>query len=231
MFRTSQVRYVPNIVARRVSHDCLFATASHDMRSALRVNDPGLRSYNGNRLMASLSSKAGINEPVFQLSCDAGSALPLQLGRFGDYTLNYHHKGAPRRYTVVKPLDHEAVEQLPYRNVKRPFIPEQERDLMRRPIPPSEFENESSQHPPSCTQFIRHRSTYVPCKTLELYGIRYTHFTQYEGEMISESVFPHPHNPHSHNAGYRGKKNMGYLRVACSLGLFYRVPGIYVCQY
>ncbi len=182
-------------------------TATPELRSALHLGNPNLERYPGNRLLASSSTQPGVNEAAFHVSGKAGLVFPLQLGRFGAYTLNYHHKGAPRRYTVVAPLAHEALEHLLYDEHQLRRSPDQDRSDKRRSIPPPEGDDNQARKPPSCSRFVSHLPMYVPCQTLGIHGIRYTHLTQYEGEMII--IFPYAYYQ-GFNAGPNITEEMMY---------------------
>ena len=153
--------------------------ATPKMRAALRCGDPDLNNYFGSRFERSSSTQSGINEPVFHLSAHSGTMFAMQLGQFAAYTLNYHHSGEPKSYTVIKPRDHEALEDV---------------------IGNASIETLSSRAPktPSCSQFVRHQAIYVPHKTLQLHGIEYTTITQYQGEMVI--IFPYAYHQ-GFNAG------------------------------
>ena len=85
----------------------------------------------------------------------------MRLGEFAGYTMNYHHAGGPRCYTVVKPIHHGRLEEMLCLTLNR-----------KRPTPPT------------CTQFVSHEKVYIPKDALRQNQIAFTEVTQFEGEMV-----------------------------------------------
>jgi len=103
----------------------------------------------------------------------------MRLGDFAAYTLNYHHAGGPRSYTIIKPSSHQRLEE---------FIC-------------LAFQQSKNPKPPSCSQFVSHDMVYVPKDTLIANGIEFTEVTQFEREMLV--IFPY-----AYYQGFNGGANV-----------------------
>ena len=173
---------------QRCDEGLTVSLATQEVRNALQCNEPDLQNYFGNRFISSPSTQSGINEPVFHLSAHSGTIFAMQLGKYAAYTLNYHHSGEPRNYTVIKPKDHEKLEDL---------------------IGNATHEHLSTRPPktPSCSQFVRHQAMYLPEDTLQLQDIDYTTVIQYQGEMVI--IFPYAYYQ-GFNAGANITEEMMY---------------------
>ena len=176
------------VADQRCDEGLTVSLATQEVRNALQCNDPDLQNYSGNRFISSPSTQSGFNEPVFHLSAHSGTMFAMQLGKYAAYTLNYHHSGEPRNYTVIKPKDHEKLEDL---------------------IGNATHEHLSTRTPktPSCSQFVRHQAMYLPEDALQLQDIDYTTVTQYQGEMVI--IFPYAYHQ-GFNAGANITEEMMY---------------------
>lgn len=135
--------------------------------------------------MKSKTPVVGINEPAIHISSGPGVVFPMQMGEFAAYTLNYHHCGAARLYTVIKPTHHKRLEKVLHNS----------RGLQDRI------------RPPTCTQFVSHMQVYVPEETLQRHKIDYTTVPQFEGEMVI--MFPWAYHQ-GYNAGPNIVEEMMY---------------------
>ena len=159
------------------------------MRKELGCGDPGFIDFGGNSLQKSSSTKVGINTPAFDLTNAAGTAWGMQMTEIGAYKLVYHHSGAPRVWTVVKPSEFQKLEDLVAQT-------------LHLPDPDNPVEDVLSNYEPRCNQFVGHkelskssegigndlienpgRTLYFTTETLKAEGIEFTKFVQYQGEM------------------------------------------------
>ena len=99
----------------------------------------------------------------------------IQMGKYAAYTMNVHHNGAPRCWTVVRPKHHERLENLIYANICNAEL---DADMSKL-----------SKKPPPCSQFVKHQPTYVPNNTLQLKKLEYADVQQNQGEMVI--IFPY----------------------------------------
>ena len=129
------------------------------------------------------------------------------MGSFGACLLTYHHKGAPRYYTIVSPIAHDMIETLLYDACKSPPALDLDKACSLGPTPPPEAEDHARRKPPSCSQFVSHTPTYLPCQTLAAHDISYTQMTQYEGELVV--TFPYAYQQ-GYNAGPNIVETMMY---------------------
>ncbi|KAL6714777.1 hypothetical protein ACLMJK_008203, partial [Lecanora helva] len=155
---------------RDVTLDPLLCAFDHEATPSLRHNlecaDPSLSSFTGNALTSSktlLSTPKfpGISHPLFHLSSCSGTFFPLQITKYATYTLNYHHAGAARCYTIVQPTHHQRLEQM--------------LSLALNPDDPKA---------PKCSQSVSHAQAYIPKDTLRKHGIAFTEVTQFAGELL-----------------------------------------------
>ncbi|MCJ1466551.1 hypothetical protein MMC07_005171 [Pseudocyphellaria aurata] len=178
---------------------------SHPLRRVLRVGGPYLNtirgrlnpegsyasdhdmsipgtSFIGNRREASGTKAPQTDRSQFQLAGGKGSPFGLEMTANAAYSLNYLHRGAPKRWVIIEPDAHPKLEELLYpqvefaagRLVKK--FPWQSGLSEPQPQPPT--------HPPLCDRFLSHQPFYVPKETLAMHSIPYTEIVQYEGDMI-----------------------------------------------
>lgn len=179
-----------------IAADC-FWIATGDLRAVLRCKSPGIKQLPGNRFLRSRSSKSGITEPVFHVATGAGPLSPLQMNRYAAYSLNYHHSGAPRMVTAIRPEHHAKLEEAMH----------QEQDAGNLFISrPSE--------PPTCTQFLAHQQIYVPQGTLSSWHISHTEVVQNQGEMVI--TFPYAYHQ-AYTSGPNITEEMLYASERCAV--------------
>ena len=133
--------------------------------------NPTLEDFWGNRFTDSRSTEAGINEPVFHIATGAGVLSPLQLNKYGAYSLNYHHSSAPRILMVTWPRFHADLETAIYDAQDSGNL------FLSRP-----------ENPSSCSQFVAHQPIYVPSLSLSDLRIAHTEVVQHQGELVI--IFP-----------------------------------------
>lgn len=180
-----------------IAADCCFWIATGDLRAALRCRSPKIKQLPGNRFWRSRSSEPGITEPVFHVATGAGPLSPLQMNRYAAYSLNYHHSGAPRMVTVIRPEHHTKLEEAMY----------QEQDAGNL------FVSQPSE-PPTCTQFLAHRQIYVPQGTLSSSHISHTEVVQNQGEMVI--TFPYAYHQ-AYTSGPNITEEMLYASERCAV--------------
>lgn len=179
-----------------IAADC-FWIATGDLRAVLRCKSPRIKQLPGNRFLRSRSSKSGITEPVFHVATGAGPLSPLQMNRYAAYSLNYHHSGAPRMVTAIRPEHHAKLEEAMH----------QEQDAGNLFISrPSE--------PPTCTQFLAHQQIYVPQGTLSSWHISHTEVVQNQGEMVI--TFPYAYHQ-AYTSGPNITEEMLYASERCAV--------------
>lgn len=113
--------------------------------------------------------------PEIQLAGAKGSPFGLTMTNHAAYSLNYLHRGAPKRWIIIEPDAHKQLEELLYPQVE---------SIAERLIKNRSSGFKSPTHPPRCDRFLNHQSLYVPKETLILHGIAHTELVQYEGEMV-----------------------------------------------
>ncbi|KZF20056.1 JmjC-domain-containing protein [Xylona heveae TC161] len=169
--------------------------ATSDLRSALGCIDPKLAEVAGNSLMKSRSRVSGIHSPYFYVSNRNGTPFGMHVEDFAAYSLNYHHVGAPKKWYVVRPREHQWLEEFIHN-----FLNPEERLLgsehLRKP-----------RRPPQCGQFLRHNSLYLPEETLRTIGVCYTRVVQHQGEMVI--TFPFAYHQ-GYNTGPNIAEAIGY---------------------
>lgn len=170
-------------------------TAVDDLRQALRCADPKLVNYSGNSLMKSKSRIRGIHSPYFYVSRTEGTPFGMHIEDFAAYSLNYLHAGAPKCWKVVAPKDHAKLEE-----VMNVFLNPEERMLSSRTTL-------KPRRPPQCSQFLRHKSVYLPEEFLQVLNIEYTSVVQHQGEMVI--TFPFAYHQ-GYNAGPNIAEAIGY---------------------
>ena len=123
----------------------------------------------------------------------------MNFGEVAGYKINYHHKGAPRNYTVIKPIDHDRLERLFLRNSGYSQVVGQDHSASKsNRTTPTNNVDLLSRKPPSCSQFLSHEHFYVPLDMLALNDVEYTTLMQCEGELVV--LFPFAYHQ-SFNAG------------------------------
>ncbi len=170
-------------------------TAVDTLREALRCADPKLVDYPGNSLMKSKSRIRGIHSPYFYVSRTEGTPFGMHIEDFAAYSLNYLHAGAPKCWKVVAPKDHAKLEE-----VMHAFLNPEERMLSSRT-------NLKSRRPPQCSQFLRHKSVYLPDELLQVLNIEYTSVVQHQGQMVI--TFPFAYHQ-GYNSGPNIAEAIGY---------------------
>lgn len=134
-----------------------------------------MRSIQGNRLQAPKFKELAMDCPKIQISGARGSPFGLEMTNHAAYSLNYLHRGAPKRWIIIEPDAHKKLEELLY-----PHVEAAEDRIVNLPSgfykPPT--------HPPRCDRFLAHQPLYVPKDVLYLRSIPYTELVQYEGEMV-----------------------------------------------
>ena len=139
--------------------------ATPEIRQNLRCNDIDLSTdLTQNYLRHSATVQAGektlgISHSIFHMSTRTATMFPLQIGKYAAYTVIYHHKGAPRRYTVVPSRESHRLEKM----VISAYNPKR---------------------PPPCSQSVSHEQLYIPQSTLIRNKIPFTEVIQYEGEIV-----------------------------------------------
>lgn len=166
--------------------------SSHDIsspRTSLvgdRLKEPGKK--------ALVSDRSQI-----QLAGAKGSPFGLEMTANAAFSLNYLHRGAPKRWIIIEPDAHQRLEELLYPQVE--FTAGRlVKNLRSGYKPPT--------HPPRCDQFLYHQPLYVPKETLAIHSIPYTEIVQYEGEMVVTFPF----------AYYQGFSSGPNLAEAISFG-------------
>ena len=115
------------------------------------------------------------------------------MANLGAYSLNYLHDGAPKIWTVVRPMDHQKLEELLHG-----YLQHSRTSLIVVPRP---------RLPPTCDNFLEHNPLYVPRQTLKMYDIPYTEVNQHVGEMVI--IFPFAYHE-AWNEGPNIAESMGY---------------------
>ena len=110
-----------------------------------------------------------------QLAGAGGSPFGLEMTNHAAYSLNYLHRGAPKRWLIIEPPAHEKLEELLHAEV------ESTAGRLAKKVPEG-FKPPT--HPPRCDQFLGHQPLYVPKESLDVHGIGYTEIVQNEGEMV-----------------------------------------------
>ena len=134
-----------------------------------------MRSIHGNRLQEPRFKELEMNRPRIQLAGAKGSPFGLEMTDHAAYSLNYLHRGAPKRWVIIEPDARLQLEEL--------LQPEVE-SMAERLVKKSRTKFEPPTHPPRCDRFLGHQPLYVPKDTLALHGIAHTDLVQYEGEMV-----------------------------------------------
>lgn len=134
-----------------------------------------MRSVHGNRLQGSSLKELGIDRPKIQLTGAQGSSFGLEMTNHAAYSLNYLHRGAPKRWVIIEPEAHKELEELLHPQVEA---------AAERLIPELSSGFKPPTHPPRCDGFLGHEPLYVPKETLALHAIAHTEIVQYEGEMV-----------------------------------------------
>ena len=122
------------------------------------------------------------------------------MNKYAAYSLNYHHSGAPRILSVIRPEHHAGLEEAIYTEQNTGNL------FLSRPS-----------KPPTCTQFLGHQQLYVPRETLSHSGISYTEVVQNQGEMVI--TFPYAYHQ-AYTSGPNITEEMLYASDRC--GIFYR---------
>ncbi len=162
----------------------LICIATPELREALECDNLHLGEDRSNGFHQSATVRAGeagpgLDQSCFHLSTRSGTMFLMQLGDFAAYTVNYHHAGGPRSYTIVKPSSHQRLEE---------FIC-------------LAFQQSKNPKPPSCSQFVSHEEVYIPKETLIANGIEFTEVTQFERELLV--IFPY-----AYYQGFNGAANV-----------------------
>lgn len=134
-----------------------------------------MRSVHGNRLQEPRLKELGIDRPKIQLAGARGSLFGLEMTTHAAYSLNYLHRGAPKRWIIIEPHAHKELEELLHPQVEA---------AAERLIPKLTSGLKPPTHPPRCDGFLGHEPLYVPKETLALHAIAHTEIVQYEGEMV-----------------------------------------------
>lgn len=134
-----------------------------------------MRSIHGNRLQEPRFKELEMNRPQIQVVGAKGSPFGLEMMDHAAYSLNYLHRGAPKRWVIIEPDAHLQLEELLQPEVE--FVAE-------RLVKKSRTEFKPPTHPPRCDRFLGHQPLYVPKDILALHGIAHTELVQYEGEMV-----------------------------------------------
>ena len=168
-----------------------------DLRAALGCKNPNIENLIGNRFDSSRSSEEGINEPVFHVATGPGPLSPLQTNKYAAYSLNYHHSGAPRTLTVIRPKSLGELEDAMYRaqDSKHLFV-------SRGPSPST------------CSQFVKHRPMYVASMTLSSLKINHTEVVQHQGELVI--IFPWAYHQ-AYGSGPNITEEMMYASDRCKI--------------
>ncbi|KAF8464440.1 JmjC domain, hydroxylase-domain-containing protein [Kalaharituber pfeilii] len=153
--------------------------ATPELRSMFSLSDLAMPSLSGNSLFKSENHVAGIHTPYFYFASPA-SVFAMHMEDYAALSINFHHWGAPKRWVVVCPADSEKLE-----NVVTGMLG------LR----------------PSCDQFMRHASIFVPTWVLERAGIRYTKVVQAPGDMVV--TFPWAYHE-GWNQGFNVAEAIGY---------------------
>ena len=165
------------------------------LRQALRCADPKLVDYSGNSLMKSKSRIRGIHSPYFYVSRSEGTPFGMHIEDFAAYSLHYLHAGAPKCWKVVAPKDHAKLEE-----VMHTFLNSEEKMLSSRT-------DLRPRRPPQCSQFLRHKSVYLPEEFFRLLNVDYTPVVQHQGEMVI--TFPFAYHQ-GYNTGPNIAEAIGY---------------------
>lgn len=179
-----------------VAADC-FWIATGDLRAALECKRPKFKQLPGNHFRCSRSSEPGITEPVFHLPASAGPLSPMQMNRYAAYSFNYHHSGAPRMVTVIRPEHHAKLEEAMYHEQDTGNL------FVSRPS-----------EPPTCTQFLAHQQMYVPQGTLSSLHISHTEVVQNQGELVI--TFPYAYHQ-AYTSGPNITEEMLYASERCAV--------------
>lgn len=186
---------IPCTLYHSLANKTLVLEAVDGLREALRCADPKLVEYPGNSLMKSKSRIRGIHSPYFYISRTEGTPFGMHIEDFAAYSLNYLHVGAPKCWKVVAPKDHAKLEE-----VMHAFLNPEERMLSSR----TELK---PRRPPQCSQFLRHKSVYLPEELLQLLNIEFTSVVQHQGEMVI--TFPFAYHE-GYNSGPNIAEAIGY---------------------
>ena len=145
--------------------------------------------------MKSKTRIRGIHSPYFYVSRTEGTPFGMHIEDFAAYSLNYLHMGAPKCWRVVAPKDNAKLEE-----IMHVFLNPEERMLSSRG-------DKKPMRPPQCSQFLRHKSVYVPEELLQDLNIGYTSVVQHQGEMVI--TFPFAYHQ-GYNTGPNIAEAIGY---------------------
>lgn len=148
---------------------------SPSIRQAFKLGGPYLGVIPGNRVQDPRFNEPEMNGAHFQIAGAKGSSFGLAMTNHAAYSLNYLHRGAPKRWVVIEPDAHQQLEELLHPEVElvAERLVQQSRTKFKPPI-----------HPPLCDQFLGHQPLYIPMDTLESHGIAHREVVQYQGQMI-----------------------------------------------
>lgn len=134
-----------------------------------------MRSVHGNTLQGPTLKELAMDRPEIQLAGPRGSPFGLEMTNHAAYSLNYLHRGAPKRWIIIEPDAHERLEELLYPQIEA---------TSGRPVKKGSSGFKRPTHPPRCDRFLRHQPLYVPKEQLDSHAIAYTELVQFEGEMV-----------------------------------------------
>ena len=145
--------------------------ANDHLRYYLGCGNPRLTELAGNSFNKSISKAvAGVQSPRFLLSQSAGVPFAMHLKEAAAYSLNYLHMGAPRIWTIVKPTDHDKLQELMH--------------YVTADSAATASNGKRTRYPPQCDQSLGHESLYVPAGSLQLLDVEYTVVVQHQGELV-----------------------------------------------
>lgn len=185
-----------------ITHQLLNATlglASNEKRNALDCGKLNMKEFHSHGLDGAQTDKDKIHQPKLQIAGIFGSSFGLQMTSFGGYSLNVLHSGAPKCWTVIKPVDHQKIEfqlhpdaeKASLRGKRIKFVRLTSVDFDGNAYTKNQKKLESfpCDFPPRCDLFLNHQPFYIPKGSLEACGVGFTQLVQYEGELIISFPF------------------------------------------
>lgn len=205
-----------------------FYLASNEKRCALDCGKIHMKEFHSHGLLGARTDKDRIYQPKLQISGAFGSSFGLQMASFGAYSLNVLHSGAPRCWTVIKPVDHRKVEFEFHADAEEVSLRGKRVEFVRLTSVDSygaskknqkKTESFPSDFPPRCDQFLNHQPFYIPKGSLQACGIGFTQVVQYEGELII--MFPFAYSQ-GYSCGPSIAEEVGYTNERSeNLGLYH----------
>lgn len=194
-----------NSLGSRENHQLLtftMALVTEALRNTFQCDRILLNEFQSVESNRFVTSKEKVRKPMFHVTGLMGSTLGLQMTASAAYNFNVLHRGAPKCWTIIEPVDHIKVEEQFHPDSEKAGGREcrihREEGSLTGSLTLSEKAEERlidqslgcrpCDLPPRCDQFMAHQPFYVPESALSSFEWKYRKVVQHCGEMII--IFP-----------------------------------------